>query len=58
MAKVERRVVSKRTSPYRGLKMEYSSKGSKFNGSFLDMDEETQQLYVDIVNADNEKYCL
>ena len=36
----------------------YSSKGSNFNGSFWDMDEETQNIYNDMVDAYNEKYCL
>ena len=36
----------------------YSSKNSKFNGSFWDMDEDTQNIYNDMVDAYNEKYCL
>jgi hypothetical protein len=36
----------------------YSDKGSKFNGSFWEMDKQTQQVYQDMVDAYNEKYCL
>ena len=35
-----------------------SSKGSAFNVSFWNMDDETQKLYEDMVNAYNEKYNL
>ncbi len=36
----------------------YSSKNSKYNGSFWGMDEEIQIIYDDMVNAYNEKYKL
>jgi hypothetical protein len=36
----------------------YSSKDAKYNGSFWDMDEYTQNVFEDMVNAYNEKYCL
>lgn len=35
----------------------YSSKDSRFNGNFWDMDEETQSIFEDMVNAYNEKFC-
>ena len=36
----------------------YSNEGSRYNGSFWEMDEDIQNLFSDIVTAYNEKYCI
>jgi len=36
----------------------FSDKGAKFNGSYWEMDEATQNLFTDMVNAYNNEFKL